>query len=441
MPPASRGALLCRLLLSSPPRPHTLSSHYIPLTRRYASPASSRPPVKLRKRKLTFPKQRDTKPESWDTLFSEQNAGNESLARSRLSEYTHEYPEIPKERFLDAYLSPTARRWLYRLLVYVPPLLLLYTEFPVSVEYVQGGSMTPTLNPEYDTNTPHGNMDTDTVIVQRLMFGNYLLRPKLSRWEIKRGDIVVYTQPVTGTRAIKRVVGVPGDVVIPLKGYTAIDGEDGDDDTGNATDDKDSRKKTGIVVPYNHIWVEGDVGVRKKSFDSNWYGPISQNLVDGFVKIVKSKDGWRVLQPDSETNEIYPAKRDGRVYENAVRDAQINPDQQALNQGWVDGTAERELNTLRMKRDVLPTSMRDPGMLAKLRSLYQEAATNMDIEDDKVRQIAAGIEEELGSAFEKAGLNRNGSRSLLPRQGPVAVEEEVAQQRLRAYLEKVEKSK
>lgn len=290
--------------------------------------------------------------------------------------------------------------------------------------------MTPTLNPEYDTNAPHQHMDTDTVIVQRLMFGNYLLRPKLSRWEIKRGDIVVYTQPVTGTRAIKRVVGVPGDVVVPLEGYTAIEADDNNEADG---------KTTGIVVPYNHLWVEGDVGVRKKSFDSNWYGPISQNLVDGFVKIVKSKDGWRVLQPDGEIDGMYPAKRDGRIYENAVRDAQINPDQKALNQGWVDGTAERELNTLRMKRNDLPVSMRDPAMLEKLRTLYEQASMTLDTADDKIRQIALGIEEELGSAFEKVGLNRDGSRNILPRPVAVAAEEDVANQRLQAYLEKVQK--
>ena len=38
------------------------------------------------------------------------------------------------------------------------------------------------------------------------------------------------------------------------------------------------------VVPYGHVWVEGDNS--HGSIDSNWYGPVSKNLITGKIQAV-----------------------------------------------------------------------------------------------------------------------------------------------------------
>lgn len=43
-------------------------------------------------------------------------------------------------------------------------------------------------------------------------------------WEPKRGDIVVALSPLDGTRLVKRVVGLPGDVLAMQRGELVING-------------------------------------------------------------------------------------------------------------------------------------------------------------------------------------------------------------------------
>lgn len=40
------------------------------------------------------------------------------------------------------------------------------------------------------------------------------------------------------------------------------------------------------IVPFNHIWVEGDAEDSRKSLDSNTYGPVSISLITGRVMAV-----------------------------------------------------------------------------------------------------------------------------------------------------------
>lgn len=40
------------------------------------------------------------------------------------------------------------------------------------------------------------------------------------------------------------------------------------------------------IVPWNHVWVEGDSEDPRKSLDSNTYGPVSISLVSGSVVAV-----------------------------------------------------------------------------------------------------------------------------------------------------------
>ncbi len=61
--------------------------------------------------------------------------------------------------------------------------------------------------------------------------------------------------------AVKRVVALEGDGVITKNTYPVPMEE----------------------VPVGHVWVEGDGGEEGRSYDSNYYGPVSKALVVGKV--------------------------------------------------------------------------------------------------------------------------------------------------------------
>jgi inner membrane protease subunit 2 len=44
--------------------------------------------------------------------------------------------------------------------------------------------------------------------------------------------------------------------------------------------------KTSQIVPFNHVWLEGDAQDPKRSLDSNTYGPVSISLITGRVMAV-----------------------------------------------------------------------------------------------------------------------------------------------------------
>ena len=64
--------------------------------------------------------------------------------------------------------------------------------------------------------------------------------------------------------AIKRIIGLPGDRITT----------------------REPCLKPTQIVPFNHVWVEGDTDNPAKSLDSNTYGPISINLILGRVEAV-----------------------------------------------------------------------------------------------------------------------------------------------------------
>jgi signal peptidase I len=69
---------------------------------------------------------------------------------------------------------------------------------------VAGGSMRPTLQ------------DGDRILTNKLAYGLRLpfTHGWLLRWSgPRRGDVVLFSSPVDGRRLVKRVVGVPGDLI------------------------------------------------------------------------------------------------------------------------------------------------------------------------------------------------------------------------------------
>jgi inner membrane protease subunit 2 len=154
--------------------------------------------------------------------------------------------------------------------------------------------MAPTINP-----TVHETGAKDWIIVRPyLRKGSKKGSGEEDEWGIKRGDVVTFWKPHRPEQmGIKRVVAVEGDVVYPKTGVYAslLEGGVGAKlegmPDGLPDEDVDSiaaRVKGKVVVPYGHVWVEGDNS--RNSRDSREIGPISKGLVEG--KAVWIWRGW-----------------------------------------------------------------------------------------------------------------------------------------------------
>ena len=157
------------------------------------------------------------------------------------------------------------------------------------LQHVRGSSMAPTLNP-----TAHETGQEDTIITRPYQ---ERLPPKQAGYDnaqenpygVKRGDVVTFWKPHKPRElSIKRVVAIEGDTVRPRRGYAldvearkkriqwCPDGLPEPDADAITADDEDSGK---VVVPYGHVWIEGDNW--RCSLDSNDFGPISKGLILG----------------------------------------------------------------------------------------------------------------------------------------------------------------
>lgn len=163
--------------------------------------------------------------------------------------------------------------------------LLFIRDYVVSIDTVRGSSMAPTLSPMAHEGGAH-----EFVVIDRRF-------PELTPDKIQRGDIITFWKPHRpGEISIKRVIGLPGDTLYPARGYAKEVYEkrfgiaDGlpEEDLDAIRDEEAEKGK--VVVPFNHVWVEGDNW--RRSYDSNDFGPISMRLIDGKAK--KVFRGWGV---------------------------------------------------------------------------------------------------------------------------------------------------
>lgn len=199
--------------------------------------------------------------------------------------------------------------------------------------------MQPTINPECDSDHDQ-NYSPTWVLVRRwnLNYKRMINRKQATEGTVSaitgdydRGDLIVYNTPHNPSKvAIKRVVGVAGDMITPLNGYPG-----GSDP---------------VVVPFNHMWVEGDVNDRKKSVDSNYFGPITTGLIRGKVLALWSPwwnvFGVNILKAEAED---WPAKRQGRVKQDAVHDASVDPDKVLAYSSFSGARGASTLNFLRTR--------------------------------------------------------------------------------------------
>ncbi|KAJ5924158.1 hypothetical protein N7466_008345 [Penicillium verhagenii] len=163
-------------------------------------------------------------------------------------------------RFRQSYAalpSPIRRTCrVLRILAPVIPISLFFSEHVAQVMWVRGPSMTPYLNEDYE----QMHTKSDMVVVRMWPWGPIF--PWARSKQIERGMVVTFRSPANPSHiAIKRVVGLPGDRITT----------------------REPCAKATQIVPYNHVWLEGDAEDPRKTLDSNTYGPVSISLISGRV--------------------------------------------------------------------------------------------------------------------------------------------------------------
>ena len=172
-------------------------------------------------------------------------------------------------------------------------LLLLFSIRSVLADWnpVPTGSMKPTIQ------------EGDVVWVNKLA---YDLKVPFTTWHLaewsepRRGEVVVFFEPVHDSRYVKRVVGLPGDVVELRENQLLLNGtpvywERNDADATHAEEqlgehqhavmtlpERPAMRSFGPTrVPEGHYFMMGDN--RDNSLDSRYLGPISRKRIIGRV--------------------------------------------------------------------------------------------------------------------------------------------------------------
>ena len=159
--------------------------------------------------------------------------------------------------------------------------LLLAARSSLADHYlVPSGSMEPTLLPG------------DRVLVDKHAYGFRLpfTLIKLSQGEpLARGDIVVFDSPADGTRLIKRLVALPGDLVQVKDGHVTINGAAAATEAGSPAEVLGAHAVTlnlnfgggpdvaPMRVPAGQVFVLGDA--RGNSADSRYFGFVPESAI------------------------------------------------------------------------------------------------------------------------------------------------------------------
>ena len=183
-------------------------------------------------------------------------------------------PDLPAD-------SPSPTRWIKEAVVVVVVAVLvavLLRAFVVQTFFIPSGSMEPTLQ------------IGDRILVNKLSYDLH---------GVDRGDIVVFSRPPTENCGgpevndlVKRVIGLPGDVISLSGGYVYIDGKKLDESWLPASEQgitvagpagNSSNLARPYRVPVDNYFVMGDN--RTDSCDSRYWGPINRSLIVGKVEL------------------------------------------------------------------------------------------------------------------------------------------------------------
>jgi signal peptidase I len=176
---------------------------------------------------------------------------------------------------------PGAGRWVREGVIVVVVAVLvavLLRAFVVQTFFIPSGSMEPTLQ------------IGDRILVNKLSYHLH---------GVDRGDIVVFARPADENCGgppvndlVKRVIGLPGELISLSGGHVYIDGKKLDESwlpaaeqgvTSPGPPNSPSSLNTPYRVPANHYFVMGDN--RTDSCDSRYWGPISKSLIVGKVEL------------------------------------------------------------------------------------------------------------------------------------------------------------
>jgi len=186
-----------------------------------------------------------------------------------------------------------AREWIKTLVVAILLALFIRT-FVVQAFKIPSGSMLPTLQ------------IGDHILVNKFIYGVHL--PLLNLWLLgpwtpRRGDIVVFKYPYDESRDfIKRVVGLPGDVVeirdkqVHINGRLLEEPYAAYKDAAVSSNLHSARDSFGpITVPEKKLFVLGDN--RDHSQDSRFWGFLDLRKLEGEAFVVYwswDSDGMRL---------------------------------------------------------------------------------------------------------------------------------------------------
>jgi signal peptidase I len=177
--------------------------------------------------------------------------------------------------------NPSPTRWIKEAAVVVVVAVLvavLLRAFVVQTFFIPSGSMEPTLQ------------IGDRILVNKLSYHLH---------GVDRGDIVVFSRPPTENCGgpevndlVKRVIGLPGDVISLLNGSVYVDGKKLDETWLPASEQgitvagpagNSSNLARPYRVPADNYFVMGDN--RTDSCDSRYWGPINRSLIVGKVEL------------------------------------------------------------------------------------------------------------------------------------------------------------
>jgi signal peptidase I len=110
---------------------------------------------------------------------------------------------------------------------------------------------------------------------------DYLIVEKISKKNIKRGDVIIFKSPVDNRNLIKRVIGLPGEKITLNKGVFEIEKENGEKQIliEKYVVYQDLEKQTNIKLTGNQYFVSGDN--RAGSYDSRDWGALPKENIIG----------------------------------------------------------------------------------------------------------------------------------------------------------------
>ena len=133
-----------------------------------------------------------------------------------------------------------------------------------AIRKVEGPSMSPTLNENEFTEEKFADRDKLNPTRDPIIYNDLVWFSR--NFELQRGDIIYVADPKRqNISLVKRVIGLPGDTIVPL-GFN-------------------QEKKDPVKLSKNQVWIESDCGGFKYR-DSNHFGPVHIKTIQGKASYV-----------------------------------------------------------------------------------------------------------------------------------------------------------